>query len=173
MNENSQPAASPATAAGAGPAALRSLTRNALGQIVAQLDGREPVVDVRVARCFPWTLPDTYISLRDSLGKELALLKTLDELDAASRQLVEQELREKAFSPRIQAVLDYKDEFGVVSISARTDRGDVTFQIRSRDDIRLLSPTRALFRDADGNTYELPDLAALDAASRRYLEEYF
>ena len=90
-----------------------------------------------------------------------------------SRQLVEQELREKAFSPRIQAVLDYKDEFGVVSISARTDRGDVTFQIRSRDDIRLLSPTRALFRDADGNTYELPDLAALDPASRRYLEEYF
>jgi hypothetical protein len=171
MNENSQPVASPATHAGA--AAVRSLARNALGQIVAHLDGREAVVDVRVARCFPWTLPDTYISLRDALGKELALLKTLDGLDAASRQLVEQELREKAFSPRIQAVMDYKDEFGVVSISARTDRGDVTFQIRSRDDIRLLSPTRALFRDADGNTYELPDLAALDAASRRYLEEYF
>jgi hypothetical protein len=172
MNENSQPVASPAASGGA--AALRSLARNALGQIVAHLDGREePVVDVRVARCFPWTLPDTYISLRDGHGKELALLKTLDGLDPASRQLVEQELREKAFSPRIQAVLDYKDEFGVVSISARTDRGDVTFQIRSRDDIRLLSPTRALFRDADGNTYELPDLAALDAASRRYLEGYF
>jgi hypothetical protein len=32
---------------------------------------------------------------------------------------------------------------------------------------------RALFRDVDGNTYEVPDITALDAASQRYLQQYF
>jgi hypothetical protein len=156
------------------PRVVRAITRNALGQLVADVAGRdEPVVDVRAARCFPWMLPDSYIAIRDKEGKELALLKTLDELDAASRQVVQQELREKCFSPRILKVLDYANEFGVVSITAHTDRGQVTFQIRSRDDIRVLSPTRALFRDADGNTYEVHDINAMDALSRKSLQEYF
>jgi hypothetical protein len=49
----------------------------------------------------------------------------------------------------------------------------VTFQVRSRDDVRVLSSTRALFRDADGNTYELADLNALDAAGQKWMQNYF
>ncbi|MFW5841465.1 MAG: DUF1854 domain-containing protein, partial [Planctomycetota bacterium] len=64
-------------------------------------------------------------------------------------------------------------EFGVSNIKARTDRGVVNFQVKSRDDVRLLSASRALFRDADGNIYELPDLNQLDSQSRRHLANYF
>ena len=39
--------------------------------------------------------------------------------------------------------------------------------------LRRKSPTRALFRDVDSNTYELPDFNRLDATSRRYLQRYF
>ena len=153
---------------------VQSVARNEVGQLVVLVKGCEaPIVDARVARCFPWSLPDIYIAIRDKDGKEVALLKTLDELDDASRKIVEQELCDKVFNPRIRRVVDYKNEFGVISISADTDRGKVTFQIRSRDDIRVLSQTRALFRDADGNTYELPDLNALDALGRKSLYEYF
>ena len=74
---------------------------------------------------------------------------------------------------QIRRIVDYKDEFGVTSIEAETDRGTVTFQVRTRDDVRVLSPTRALFRDADGNTYELADLSALDQSSQKYLQDYF
>jgi hypothetical protein len=49
----------------------------------------------------------------------------------------------------------------------------VTFQVRSRDDVRHLSPTRLLFRDADGNAYEIADIRQLDPASRRQVQEYF
>jgi hypothetical protein len=156
------------------PADIESITRNELRQLVVRLRGHgEAIVDARVARCFPWSLPGNFISLRTKDGKEIVLLKTTGELDEASRVPVEEELREKIFNPRILRVTDYRNEFGVVSVSADTDRGNVTFQIRSRDDIRVLSPTRSLFRDADGNTYELPDLNALDPVSRKHLQEYF
>jgi len=48
----------------------------------------------------------------------------------------------------------------------------VTFSIQSREDVRALSASRALFRDPDGNMYELADSEALDPASRKYLDDY-
>ena len=152
---------------------IASITRNEAGQVVVALKGQaEPVVDVVVRRCFPWTLPESYISIRDKKGKEIALLKTLAELDPASRAVLEEETYDKIFNPKITRITSHTREFGVTSIAAETDRGPVTFQIRSRDDIRLLSATRLLFRDADGNAYEVPDLNQLDPVSRRYAEEY-
>ena len=148
--------------------------REASGELTAEIPGRdEPVRDAKVARCFPWSIPNSYISVRDADGKEVALLETLDELDRESWQVVEHELSRRIFNPRIRRVSSMKREFGITSMTAETDRGEVTFQIRSRDDVRVLSPTRALFRDVDGNTYELPDLGALDPASRKRLEHYF
>ena len=154
--------------------AVRRVERNAAGQLVAWLEGRdEPVEDVRVARCFPWSVPDSYISLRNADGHEVALLETLDELPDEARAVIEAELRDKVFNPQILEVLEFEHEFGVSSIRARTDRGEVNFQVRSRDDVRMLSATRALFRDADGNIYEVADLDALDPASRHKLAHYF
>jgi len=168
-----QRASEPGGGNGQGPR-VRKIDRNEAGQLVAAISGRdEPVVDVRIARCFPWSVPDSYLSIQDSDGKEVAMIESLDCLDKASREVAEQELREKVFNPKILRVIDFKDEFSVTSITAQTDRGEVTFQIRSRDDVRILSPVRALFRDVDGNTYELPDLMALDGAGRRYLDRYF
>ena len=153
---------------------IMGIERNAAGQLVATLEGRkDPIVDVRVVRCFPWSVPDSYVSVRNDKGKEVAMLRSLDALDAPNRETVEQELKDKVFNPKILRVIEFKHEFGVTQIQAETDRGEVTFQIRSRDDIRVLSATRALFRDVDGNTYELPDVNALDAAGRKYLQRYF
>ncbi len=157
-----------------GEQAVMKITRNEAGQLVVQMDGKDsPVVDARVARCFPWSLPGSYVSIRDKEGKELALFKTVEELEPASRKIVQEELADKVFNPKIRRITSYRNEFGVISITAQTDRGEVTFQIRSRDDVRLLSDTRALFRDADGNTFELSDLGELDRTSRKWLEDYF
>jgi hypothetical protein len=156
------------------PPRLERLERTPTRQLAAVLaPGGERVEDVRLARCFPWTLPEAYISVRDAEGREVCMLETLDELDADSRAIAEEELRERVFNPRIERVLDCRHEFGISSITAETDRGVVVFQIRSRDDVRFLSPTRALFRDVDGNTYELRDYEQLDRASRRHLQRYF
>jgi hypothetical protein len=157
-----------------GAARLASLERDAAGRLVVRLEGQaEPVADATVARCFPWSIPDGYISIRDKKGREIVLLETLEGLDPASRALLEEELRDKIFKPSIRRIIRFQDEFGVTSIEAETDRGAVTFQIRSRDDVRVLGPARALFRDVDGNTYELTDLGKLDRAAQRHLQQYF
>lgn len=170
MSEDKQSTTEPAN----GKARIRRIERTCEGRLEVYLTGRsEPVRDARIAKCFPWSMPADYISILDNVGKEVALLETLDDLDAASREIVEQELREKLFNPKITRVIEFKHEFGVTTITAETDRGEVSFQIRSRDDVRKLSPTRALFRDADGNTYELPDVEALDPASQKRLQGYF
>lgn len=153
---------------------IERIERDPAGQLIAHLEGYdEPVVDVRVARCFPWSVPDEYVSVRNCEGREIALLRSLKELDPDSRKIIEREIHDRVFNPKIKRVIECRDEFGVTSVRAETDRGEVTFQIRSRDDVRVLSPTRALFRDADGNTYELEDLDALDSTSRKHFLMYF
>lgn len=155
-------------------AVVTRLERRDDGQLVAHLQGRdEPVVDVRVTRYFPWSMPDTYIAIRDSEGHELATLESLDQLDPASRQIAEEEFYDKVFNPKILRVLKYTREFGISSMSVLTDRGEVIFQFQGRHDIRLLSTTRALFRDVDGNAYELPDITALDPISQKHLAGFF
>lgn len=156
------------------PNELKSLQRNSKGELLALVAGRkEPFENVKVARCFPWSLGHEYVSIRDKDGKEIVLLRSLDGLDEDTRQIVAEELRDKFFVPRIRRVTQYKAEFEVVSISAETDRGEVTFQIRDRDDVRLLSAVRALFRDVDGNLYEIEDVTTLDRASQKHIEHYF
>ncbi len=159
---------------GSGDDRTIQLQRNVKGQLVAHVDGREePVENVRVARCFPWSREGEYVSICDPDGKELVLLTTLEGIERTTRALIEEELRDKFFTPKIHKVSEYKAEFDVVSITAETDRGEVTFQIHSRDDVRLLSPGRALFRDVDGNVYEVADFSSLDHASQKRIEQYF
>ena len=173
QSKGSEAPAAPSEA-DAAPARIERIERDGTGRLLVYLAGRdEPEVDARVARCFPWSLPATYISIRDKEGKEIALLKTLDGLDPGSRKLVEDELREMIFNPEILRVSEWKREFGVTSICCETDRGEVTFQIRSREDVRVLTSTRALLRDVDGNIYEVRDLSKLDPASRRHFQQYF
>lgn len=155
-------------------ARVERLERDGDNRLVARLSGRaEPVVGVKLAKYFPWSRPDSYVSVRSADGKEVALVRLLDELDDESRRIAEAELRDKIFNPRIVRILEFRHEFGIYSVTAETDRGRAIFQFRGRDDIRILSSTRALFRDADGNAYELPDLNALDPASRRHLMPFF
>ena len=165
---------SPESASNPAGCRISRLERNIAGQLVAHVnDSDSPIVDVRLARCFPWTLPDIYISVRDKNGNEIALLDSLDDLDPASRSVAEAELRDKVFNPKITRVLKHKHEFGISSMTAETDRGEVIFQFSGSDDVRILSPSRALFRDVDGNTYEVEDLGALDRASQKYLQPFF
>lgn len=153
---------------------LLELTRAGNGDLLARLSDREePVVDVRVARCFPWSLPDRMISVRDKDGNELVLLETLDGLPQPTRELIDDELRDKIFAPRIERILACEHRFGITTFHAVTDRGDVKFQLRNRDDVRVLSAVRCILKDVDGNVYEVRDLTKLDRESRHHLSDFF
>ena len=48
-----------------------------------------------------------YVSIRSKEGKEIVLLKALDDLDEASRAIVQLELHDKVFNPKITRVVEH------------------------------------------------------------------
>lgn len=132
--------------------------------------GAEDVKDVRVRRSFPWSMPDEFISIRSSEGKELVLVERVGDLPEQVRRTIEQSLGSTVFIPRITRVESVDVTFGFQEWRVQTDRGEARFRVTEREDIRFLPDGRYSLRDADGNVYELPPRDRLDEHSRRQLE---
>lgn len=149
-----------------------TLRRNPRGGLSALLPGSdEPVENVRVARCFPWSRPERYVSFRNPEGEELVLVEELDALDEATRALVHEELAAQEFLPRITAIESVDDQFDVMVWQVQTDRGPIALQVKEQEEVRQLDDGRVLVRDHAGGLFVVPDIDALDLCSRRLLED--
>jgi hypothetical protein len=140
------------------------------GRLVLRRPGKDDVVDVRLRRAFPWTLPNRLVSVRDAEGKELLLIDDLAGLAPDRRATIERFLGDASFIPRIVAVDDVDVRFGYQQWKVRTDRGPAEFRVQEREDIRFLPDGRFRIKDADGTVYEMVRLGELDEASRRAVE---
>ena len=145
-------------------------SRNAFEELVLER-GAESMAGIQLRRGFPFSAAERFISVRDREDRELGIIGDLKALDPESRRLVEQELEQLYFTPRITAIKRIEERFHVPRWEVETDRGPRTFEIRSgRNDLRLLPGGRILIRDADGNQYEIPDYHRLDPQSRAQVE---
>jgi hypothetical protein len=129
-------------------------------------EGVEPV------RAFPMTFPGQWVSIVDENGHELILVEDLAALPEAIRKILEQELARREFVPVIRAILSVSGDSSPSEWRVDTDRGPTTFSLDSDEGIRRLSPSRIVITDARGTRFQVPDIRALDAASRRRLERY-
>jgi hypothetical protein len=133
--------------------------------------GRETVGVVPV-RGFPFSAPREGISLVDEAGREVLWLARLDDLPDDLRGAVEEELACREFVPVVRRVFRVWPRVEPSEWDVDTDRGRTRFVLSSADDVRRLDERRATVTDAHGIRYLIPDLPALDAASRRLLERY-
>ena len=148
------------------------LQREPNGQLTFLPGGDQPAIsDCRVARCFPWSLPDQFISVRDNDGNEVHLFASLEGVVAASRRLLLAELAAQEFIPRIQRVHDIDDTFDILIWKVDTDRGRMEFQVRYDEDVRPLGENRVVIKDHKGMLFEIPNLEALDETSRALVED--
>ena len=149
------------------------LRRDERGRLVLHCAAdAEPLENVRVARCFPWSLRDRYVSVRDKDGNELVLITDLAATEPETRQLIDEELAAQEFIPVITAIDAVDDSFGVMIWNVQTDRGPIELQIKTTDDIRRIDDRRVLVKDHAGGLFEIPDLAALDPKSQRLAEDH-
>lgn len=129
-----------------------------------RFEGLEP------RRLFPLSGLRNYITLLDSDLKEKAVIRDLDRLMPDSKKAIEDCLEEYYLIPRITAVLNIVEKFGVLKWTIMTDRGERTIRIKNRhSDIKTLYDGRILVRDANDNRYEIPDVSALDKHSQKLL----
>jgi hypothetical protein len=126
---------------------------------------------VKPAWAAPLSYPNRYLSLLDEQGEEIVLLPDLSALPPESRTAVERELRQRYLTATVTAVTHAKQEYGATYWSVETDRGPREFVTQNLQENALwFSDTHLLLVDVDGNRFEIPDVAALDARSRAYVQ---
>ena len=148
------------------------LQRNAFGRLVLTDEAGQAHVGVVPVRAFPIGAPDEGLSLLGSDGHELAWVERLSALPTEPRQLLEEELAQREFTPVIQH-LEAVSTFATPSVwQVATDRGPTSFTLRSEDDIRRLPGHALLILSSHGVTFAVRDRFALDANSRRLLDRF-
>jgi hypothetical protein len=134
------------------------------------VDGKTEHVDLRPAPVFPISGVASYMSFLDEKDREAVLLRDPSGLDCESREALTEELSRAYFVPKITCIYEIEDAHGAARWEVETDRGYRIFDVRDREDVRVLSGGRLLLQDADGNRYEVEDMNALDERSRRILD---
>ena len=126
---------------------------------------------VKLFLAWPLVSTRTYLSLQDSKGEEIVMLDRLEDLPAESQRTAEEELRRRYLTARIQRVTSVRTEFGVTYWDVETDRGVRDFVVQSVSESCLwLTPRHLVIVDVDGNRFEIQDMQAMDADSRRWLD---
>lgn len=121
-------------------------------------------------RLFPVSRASEYITLLDTEGAEVALIRSFSELDAESAEVVRYCLDDYYLVPRILRIISTGEKYGTLRWTVETDRGIKSFDIRNRNhDIRVYKDGRVRVRDSDDNRYTIENYRELDAHSRSRL----
>jgi hypothetical protein len=136
-----------------------------------ELKQEETWEEVSLVRQFPFSEPSAWLSVLDSEQKEIGVLKRLDELSSESLAAAQKFLEHQYLIPKIQKIESCSFRGEETTWEVKTNRGNVTFKTGSlKDNLEQLPPNRLLLKDKDGNRYEIPDVSALDASSRSFLD---
>ena len=100
--------------------AIKPITRdNAIfqrteGGFVSLDYGERHYPRVAVHRCFPFSDPSRYISIRepDNDGREIGLILDLKDLPEETQSILEEQMALRYFTPHILQIRDIKEEYG-------------------------------------------------------------
>ncbi len=143
------------------PARLR-ISRGAKGEARLEIVDDRSYPHFNAARLFPITHRFDYITLSDSGGEEIGVLRNLRDLPKPMRRLLLEELRKRYFVPQITYVYSLRDEYGILYWDVDTTRGRREFVVRdAHDHIREFPGGKMQITDVDGNEFEIADLDRL------------
>lgn len=143
------------------------LERTAAGQLIATSEGRR--VPVRVCRCFPWSEPARFVSLRDAEENEVALVSDPSQLDVDSRAALEIALVEAGFVLEIERIEDIEEEIEIRCWRVHTRQGPRAFQTPRDEWPREVPGGGLLIRDVAGDLFHIAAPDRLDRESQRHL----
>lgn len=152
--------------------ALRATRPEGAIRLRLEIEGEFCIPNARVRRAFPLSKPTAFLSLQGADGKEIAMLRDLDGVEADSRRLIDEELDRRYFTPRIERIESLRLEGGMWRFNVETQRGAVEFYVRNwRDSAVEIAPGRWQIMSVDGGRFEIPQIGSLDPASLRLLDQ--
>lgn len=129
----------------------------------------EVEMPVRVHRCFPWSEPGRFLSLRDAENREVAMVSDISELDRSSMEALEQTLVEAGFVLRVTRIVRVEEEVEIRTWEVETEQGPRAFQTRLDEWPLDVPGGGVVIRDVAGDLYHVATPDTLDERSRRWL----
>lgn len=128
-------------------------------------DGTE-YTEVELRRLFPVSDRDHYISLIDKDERQIAMIRSYDDITPESAAAVKACFNDYYLIPKIKKIYECSDATGALVMKVDTDHGRAEFRIRNRhSDMKIYPEDRVIIRDSSDNRYEIESLASLDRKS--------
>lgn len=147
-----------------------NLHRDELGRLILTMADGTQHIGVEPVRAFPISDPNHGIAICAADGAELVWIDQITTLPTPLRHPLEEALAHREFVPVIHRILSVSTPVCPSQWRVATNRGETTFTLRDKSDIRPLGTSGLLLSDANGIRYFIVDYNALDKFSRRTLD---
>ncbi len=134
---------------------------------------------VTLIRSFPITAPSEFISVREAVtkksgrGAELGMIYNLADLDDATIELINDELKVRYFVPEVSRIVSTRKKSGYQFWELDTTAGRVKVILNSMyHNLRLMEDGSVRIYDMDGRAFVIPDPKKLDRQSYKVLAVY-
>lgn len=124
---------------------------------------------VNAKSCFPWSSPESHLSLLDSEGKELALLTNIEILPKPSKLAIQRAMSEAQFCFVITEIESLGEEFELWNWEVQTTSGPRQFQTKINHWPMVMPDGQVLIRDLHGDTYVIEEVKCLSPKSRKLI----
>lgn len=146
------------------------ITVNENNLVNLEISSGEVFEKLEPRRLFPVSRQNSYITLLNTDGAEVAIIKALTDLDEESLEVIKYSLNDYYLVPHIQKIISIFEKNGKIHWVVETERGIKEFDVRNRNhDIRVYKDGRVRVRDSDDNRYIITDYKTLDKHSRSQL----
>ncbi len=124
---------------------------------------------------FPLSDPDAYISIatrKDSDIEAIGIVRSLKELSADQRSLLEKEIQFRYFSPEIIDIKKITSKYGVVQWEVITDKGAKTFMVQDvKENVAIRDNGLIVITDIEKCRFQIRDYRKLPLKARIELEQ--
>lgn len=123
-------------------------------------------------RIFPFQYTTQYISVRNSKGEEVGVIRDIDQLDEESRAEMVKELQLRYFLPVVTRIDSVKQKADLWIWELQTNLGPTRIVMRNLHEfMQYPSANRIILTDINGKRCEVRDWKALDVHSRNQLKD--
>lgn len=149
--------------------------RSANGFLNLKLKNQENYEKVECIPLFPFSKPDSYVSVSIRKDKELveiAVIKELKILSSEQRNLVQEDIDFRYFTPEILEIKQIMVKHGIYQWDVVTDKGEKTFFVRDiKENISFRENGLMIISDFDKCRYQIRDYQKLSAKSQKELNQ--
>ena len=134
-----------------------------------ELSQKSVRVQVKAISNFPWSHPESFISICDKEGEELVHIQELNELGASSKKALKCALGEARFLLEVKAIHSVTEEADLRVWKASTQVGERQFVTKLDAWPQALDNNRLLITDVSGDLYEIKDIELMDKKRQKLL----